>query len=353
MHTVPADRVRLGSPAMSSSIAPLEAHLKARPDDASSWLVYADYLAEQGDARGELIRLEHLQADPRRPAEERASLSQQIAALIKTHRPAWQALVPSPTQAEDEAAAPRVRIQWRHGFVVGLELDWVERLAPALEAFLASPESRLLGTLAISHFGVFDEGEDDDLDEDDFDEEGRPRPSVDAEEVEAALEGVLALDLSRLHTLSFAYLGMQAAGAKVLAKAEGLTQLVQLDLRYNDLGNAGVKALCNASFLPQLEALHLQANGIGAAGVKLLTSLDLPKLKVLDLRRNGLKTAGARALAESKLLSRLTTLGLHREDLGTAGVKALAKSPTATPRLRTLWKALAAVKPTAAAREDD
>ena len=36
-------------------MAPLEEHLRNHPEDWTSWLVYGDWLLEQGDARGELI----------------------------------------------------------------------------------------------------------------------------------------------------------------------------------------------------------------------------------------------------------------------------------------------------------
>jgi uncharacterized protein (TIGR02996 family) len=40
-----------------SPLEALEAHLRAHPSDSHGWLVYADWLLEQGDERGALIRL--------------------------------------------------------------------------------------------------------------------------------------------------------------------------------------------------------------------------------------------------------------------------------------------------------
>jgi uncharacterized protein (TIGR02996 family) len=37
----------------------LEAHLRAHPTDWERWLVYADWLTDQGDIRGQLIGWEH------------------------------------------------------------------------------------------------------------------------------------------------------------------------------------------------------------------------------------------------------------------------------------------------------
>jgi uncharacterized protein (TIGR02996 family) len=37
----------------------LEARLREAPEDEGAWLVYADWLLERGDVRGEVIRLSH------------------------------------------------------------------------------------------------------------------------------------------------------------------------------------------------------------------------------------------------------------------------------------------------------
>lgn len=320
-----------------SSVAALEAHLRSQPDDWASWLVYGDHLTGLGDVRGELIRLEHQHALTKQGEAE-------LAAFVTQHRPAWSASAPE---------GNTVRFQWEHGFIVGLELGFTDELAAALRAFLASPDSRLLRTLAITGLG---DPEDSDPDDEMLDEEAvfDAREHSDPEQVKAALVTLLGNDLSRLTTLSFAYLGVQAAGAKVLAKATGLDALRQLDLRHGALGDAGLEALTHAKFLPQLEALHLQANQLTATGLKTLLSLELPHLALLDLRWNVLGAAGAKALAASKVVSKLRHLRLHRADVGEAGVKALALSPQLPSPLRTLWKGLhAAPRPEAPTDDDD
>ncbi|MFZ5446805.1 MAG: TIGR02996 domain-containing protein [Myxococcota bacterium] len=325
-----------------STVAALEDHFRRQPHDWAAWLVYGDHLSGQGDVRGELIRLEHQHATARLTAEERKKLAADIAALIKEHRKAWSGSAPE-----------SVALQWEHGFITGVRLSWTEERGAALKTFLASPESRLLRALAVTRLGD-DEGDEDfdEEDEENFDEEtGMPRRRFDAKAMTAALEGVLALDLSRVLSLSFAYLGMRATGAKLLAGATGLTQLEHLDLRYNELKDAGLKALCEAGFLPQLRSLHLQSNGLGAGGLKALAALDLPRLELLDLRHNALKSSGAKALAAAKLVSKLTRLELQRDDVGAGGVKALAQSTVLPSPLRTLWKGLHATQPSAAEDE--
>lgn len=316
-----------------ASLDELHAHLAANPDDSPAWMVLGDLLSEQGDGRGELIRLEHLHAEA--SPDERDALSRQLVALVKANEAAWRGPAPS---------GEGVTLDWRHGFVVGVELPWLEDTRDELEAFLAHPASRLLSTLAVTRVGEVSEEE-----EPDFDEDGAPIER-DNEEVKAAMKELLGLDLSRLSTLSLAYVNIGAVGAKALAKTT-LPNLRQLDLRYCRIRDAGLKALLEAPFMKHLEVLHLQANVLKSAGVKALAALELPRLRVLDLRHNEVKSSGAKALGEAPFVSRLSVLGLQRDDLGATGVKALAKAPLA-PHLAVLWRGFASAKAREATQEE-
>src|SRR4051794_40635856 len=55
----------------------LEAELAANPDDLATHMAYADYLQEQGDPRGEFIRVQLALEDPAKPPAERTKLQQQ------------------------------------------------------------------------------------------------------------------------------------------------------------------------------------------------------------------------------------------------------------------------------------
>jgi uncharacterized protein (TIGR02996 family) len=305
------------------SIATLEEHLRDGPREWSSWLVYGDWLLGQGDVRGELISLEHQHATARLTPKERATLTADIQSFIKKHQATWRAPPP-----------PGASLQWLHGFVVGLELRWLEGSAEATQAFLASPHSRFLTTLAITGLG-----EEKEVPEDELDEDGEPIGSApDKQTLTAVMNAILGLDLKRVRTLSFAYFGLRATGAKMLAEATGLEQLVQLDLRYNQLGNAGVKALAASSRLQGLEALHLQRNDIAAAGAKAVANSQWRHLELLDLRHNPIGAAGAKALAASPVVSSLHRLALQFDDIGPHGAKALAQSTSLPRAIRSFWK---------------
>src|SRR5438477_5170948 len=94
-----------------------------RPDDDAPRLVYADWLEERGDPRGEFIRVQcelaRLPADdPRRP-----ELEGREKALLDAHRDAW--LAPLRGLGAD--------VEFRRGFV--------ERLTLTAEQFLADPDA--------------------------------------------------------------------------------------------------------------------------------------------------------------------------------------------------------------------
>lgn len=98
------------------SVEPLETHLRKYPQDWSSWLVYGDWLLEQGDVRGELILLEHLKATGARTARGRPDTQRAIDALISKHESTWRAVLPAGVDV----------VTWRNGFIAGVQLAWTE-----------------------------------------------------------------------------------------------------------------------------------------------------------------------------------------------------------------------------------
>ena len=68
--------------------AALESILFADPDNVDNHLVYADWLTEQGDPRGELIHLQ-VQLEELAAGETRNELRQREAELLKAHEATW------------------------------------------------------------------------------------------------------------------------------------------------------------------------------------------------------------------------------------------------------------------------
>jgi uncharacterized protein (TIGR02996 family) len=67
----------------------LEAALRAEPDDRALSAAYADFLLEEGDPRGELIRLQLLAEDPTLSADERAAFDLELEDLFRVHADRW------------------------------------------------------------------------------------------------------------------------------------------------------------------------------------------------------------------------------------------------------------------------
>ena len=285
-------------------ILALEAQLRTAAPGDPNWEVYADWLLEQGDVRGELIRLELRAAathDPR--------LDPAIAELRATHGPSWhpRAIALGIDSLEDQ-----------HGFVTRLrvtrlsEPDDLEYLAWILD----DPQARLLSGLSLSF-------------------------ETHAEHLEL-IARLPELELSCISHLQIAYAPVGNAAVKALVEVPNLA-LRSLDLRDTALDDEGLLALLSHPLLDGLERLYLQHNGITALGVAALAERDtLRGLSLLDLRANPIEAAGAKALARSSVLGRLETLRASIHDIEAEGAKALGASSSLPRDIARYWRGVAA-----------
>jgi uncharacterized protein (TIGR02996 family) len=92
------------------------AAIRAAPADDAPRLVYADWLLERGDLRGELI---NLQCGP-----QTVEIRKRVDALLREHQTQWLGAVAFVTRTQ----------QWQRGFLVSAELTRRERgvVAPAI-----------------------------------------------------------------------------------------------------------------------------------------------------------------------------------------------------------------------------
>jgi uncharacterized protein (TIGR02996 family) len=246
------------------SIAALESQLRAQLDDWDHWLVYGDWLSDQGDERGTLVRLEHrMETEALSPEEERA-LQRQMDRLVLAHGDLWK--VPAIEGAE---------LGWQHGFVVRARVASL-RGGPyePLAELLLHPQARLLARLELRYEAMDDEG------------------------VEA------------------------------LAACPGLAHVTSLDLRYNGLGDPAARALARSPYTGELAELHLHHNRLTASGVRALAESGLlGHMHTLDLRENPMGPEGARALASATGLAHLDLLHLSFADIGPEGARAMGQCP--------------------------
>jgi uncharacterized protein (TIGR02996 family) len=267
-------RVR-GKPVETSVGASLLAAVLATPDDDAPRLVYADWLIEQGDPRGEFIQIQCRLGRVLRGVKgfglaterpEDFALAEREQAIFKAHVQTW--IAPIRTYLR--------RFTWERGFV----------------AEVTSGPPFLVGApLVLSSHPV----------------------------TRLVLEGMKSADLAQFAKASFPHLRrLSLASQKITAKTtrhllgENLAKIEWLDLTANDLGDAGTTLLATESGLRDLKSLGLAACAIGATGMNALANSSVfANLESVALWGNPIPRAGFEAIIESRHLRRLKTLHLR------------------------------------------
>jgi uncharacterized protein (TIGR02996 family) len=330
-------------PAVPRAASPGDALHQAvleQPDDLALRLIYADWLEEQDDPRGEFIRVQCRLAELPDWAPRQALLERERQ-LLGGHQERWLGVLPGLAEGWE----------FRRGFVEQVRLPaWalIERGAELFRevpvrglTLLAYPEPALLDRLA----------ECDAL-----------ARITELSWPEGAGTGFVDLiarrHLERLASLSLAYSRTGEDEVRPLLRSDGVPNLRVLDLSqtyvpfrvvmevlqsawwerlnglYMDRGHYRTpQPLRSLRFDPQRserKELSLVGNEIGLDGVRLLTVMaQLASLRHLDLSRNRLPPAAAQAIAASPHLQGLTCLYLGHNYIGSAGVRALAAAPLA------------------------
>ena len=263
-----------------------------RPDDDGARQVYADWLMERNDPRGELILLQiQLAKDPKS-----ANAAQRASQLYDENYERWLEEIGWP---EKSLGRPRMR----KGFLEKVDV-LAQVLAPILENLFAREPVRALRIRSV-----------------------KPASLLDDILSHPEMKRVEEIDFWGANSFS-------AAQAKKIASSPNLSGLRRLSLFATALGPKGVKAFFDALALPKLEHLHLgdcKLGDDGAAAVAAAKSLP----RILDLAHNRIGASGVEALAASPALAGVETLVLSSNAIGDEGAAALAASPH-TRALRTL-----------------
>jgi uncharacterized protein (TIGR02996 family) len=293
----------------------------ANIDDDTPRLVYADWLAENGqDDRAEFVRVQVERA--RLPEWEAAQVRLRLRErrLLDEHGERWLKEMPAIKGVRWEG--------FRRGIVAEVSFTSYEAMrtsAPAVRA--AAPVEA-----ATTHWPRKGEARG-----------GRPI----AELRELVLHGrpwdqeiAWLADSPQLSTLrSLSVLGLTVEDLARLAASPHLTGLRTLRLTSNGLGNAGVRALTQSDKLAALEVLDLSGPGyyesyyedpiINAAGMEALAGwAGLAHLRSLTLEGHDVRRAGLRALLSSPNAAALKELSLRKGRLdGRAMEGFLAAAP--------------------------
>ena len=319
------------------------AQVREHPEDDGPRFIFADWLDERRDPRGEFIRvqcaLHHLpDDDPRRD-----ELNRREQELLERHKAEWTAHLNGVASAWT----------YRRGFIESISVDTLDflrrgdeilrrsairrvRFLDASRSFARLVESPLLGKIPqidlfgnalgngalhlLARAGQLTRLEVLQLGMNDITDQGL-----------RALAGIPHLtSLRELYLDDNGQIGMP--GIRALADSPYLTQLRRLDLSGNNLQDSAVRVLIDAASLRQLDSLALHGNQIGDGGVEALAGSELLKRMLarssaLNLANNNIGPVGARALAESPATERLETLDLTTNVISDAGLTYLAQSP--------------------------
>jgi uncharacterized protein (TIGR02996 family) len=261
----------------------LEAILEA-PDDDTPRLIYADWLEERGDPRGEFIRLQCALTCMPRDDPHFVEGHRRARLLGLEHGKTW--------------AAPLKGLingwRFRRGFIDEVTLPAATFLKRGDELFALAPVRyvRLTGA---------------------------------AKELRK-LAG--SAHLTRLTALDLINNGIGDPGIKTLLRSPHLGALKLLHLGFNNLTDAGARTLALSWTLPHLDTLNLYSNEIGPRGGNILaTLLRLPALTTLVLGSNQVGDEGAGHLAAGVPMGRLKTLVLSFNEITDLGAQRLLSSP--------------------------
>lgn len=253
----------------------------ADPEADTPRLIYADWLEEQGDPRGEFIRVQLRLVDPDLEEDEHFDLHDRETELLREHEATWV-----------EPLQPLVE-GWK------FHRGFVEYVRVRAKAFITS------GTALFDHEPI------------------QSLALMQTRDVE--FESLIDMpSLGRLAGLSLSGCSLGTEHLEVMAHSPHLGSLRKLLLGGNGFGPNGVEALADAHHWERLELLDLSSNLLrNDAIIPLASSPHFPSLTTLFLSQNQIRETGARALAKSRYLQRLSYLDMRGNPLTRRAMDAL------------------------------
>lgn len=263
---------------LSQEISSFLQQIKGGLQDEELRLIFADWLEEQGDPRGELLRIQCEMAQKSTPA------------LIRREKQLWQSYERSLMEE-----ANWINSWEAHRGLLSVEL-WLEEGSPERwKSLMESHHWPWLYSLVITSISQWE------------------------------LERLPEADyLSNFTSLYLGRNGIGDKGARIIAQTPYLANLTELVIPWNGMGRAGADAIARSPHFANLRELYLQQNRIRDKGAQAIAeSRHLVNLEALSLRQNQIGEEGAMALAESRFLHKLTLLDLGGNKIGDEAKKAL------------------------------
>jgi uncharacterized protein (TIGR02996 family) len=320
------------------------------PDDREAWQVYADWLQQQDDPRGEIISLDLAAAQVEGPAK--AELEARKAALEAEHRE--RLLGPLAELLADHDLDEAVALEWSRGYIVKATIgcsdeDWEgPPIADLVAALVRSPAALFLAELWV--------GTSYDQDEDWIGLFERNLAAVTDAGPLAALTRLTVADTDNYWDISSTRIGditallraaprlreLKVVGGEIELAPTVHERLTKLELETGGLPGTTAAALAQSSF-PALTHLtvYFGADRYGASATRadveaLLTNANLSKLEHLGLVDAEFQDEIAAALAASPMLERLRSVDLSLGTMTDEGVAAIVAAASRFAKLERL-----------------
>jgi len=340
-ETLPAPDDLTGTEPIAVNEA-LERAIREEPDRIENHLVYADWLTEHGDPRGELISLSRPDASPmaaRRAAQILAQNERYFAGNLRT--------------AIDDSGMSGVSVKFALGWMseawVGLEYDLFQKepkfVAKALAGIFGHPSSKFLQKITV---GCFDFGGGNDYGE--LMSAFVPRVTLRSlflGDTNSEQQEISWTQATRLATLGSLYPRLEElrihAGAIDVSGGALMPSLKSLRLESGGLAKENLVAVAQAG-LVNLEHLEVWTGSDSYGGDATMNELRpflegecIPKVTRLGLRNCSFADEVSVELARSIIASRVVELDLSMGCLSNEGIDALCAAGTTTfPALRKL-----------------
>ncbi len=348
--------------------------IKQHPGDDTPRLIFADWLEEHGDPRGEFVRLQCELARLPPKSASAVRLEQRASDLLRANRETWlgpleQGRMPD-FHLGNFLTCQRGLIQVTFNLLhfrretwpalaqwVGFEQTaWVEAALSCLQVssdnllfMMQSPLLAILGELCLKYASsgqavnparclascpqlqtlLVLQLVDYQIADADLVELARSPylhhlKKLDLLDNSIHGQGLMSLkEFAELEYLQLSRNQLADAGLVALS-AVSFKKLSHLKLDFNRIGDRGISALANSPALRTLETLTANGNLIGSDGASALAaSSELSKLRYLDLSNNRIGAKGAVALASSQQLGRLQQLDVSGNSIPAARTELL------------------------------
>lgn len=281
-------------------------------------LVYADWLEERGDPRGEFVRVQ-CELAGLEEGERKQTLRKQEKQLLRAHRVQWEA---------EFEKIPVSKVSFHRGFANSASITAKQFLTAGDRIFKAMP---LLTHVRFKSAGdrLRDLAKSPQLSR----IVGMALLNTRIQRISDLDDLLMSPHWTQLREVDLSRMKPSTSLIQTLTHSKRFEQLTHLNLRNCHLHDH-LDALLDSPHLATLEFLNIEANRISLDDAERIANCSgLSNLKELCIGHNALGGNGVAALASSPYLTKLRVLRMNRVRLSVIGIHAL-RDPNNLPSLQ-------------------